>query len=414
MKILYYDCFSGISGDMNLAAMIDLGVPVEHLVEELKKLDIMGYSIEANSSIKMGITGTKISVKPDDHQHSHGHGHGHSHAHGHGHGHHHHDEHRTYKRIKKIILSSDLKQEVKNTSIDIFEKVAIAEAKIHSKTVDDVHFHEVGAIDSIVDIVGAAICFHYLKPDKVICSSVQLGGGFVNCAHGKFPVPAPATAEILKDIPVKLGIVEHETTTPTGAAILASLVDEFTDTPEFKINKTAYGIGHMDFEIPNVLRVHIADIYEENTRQFATMLECNIDDMPGEHFEFIMDRLFEEGAHDVFLNPIIMKKSRPGIILSVLCSSKDEYQMKDILFTESTTLGIRSYKVEKSSLEREIRTVNTRFGKIEVKVARQNGIDLKLKPEYEQCKKASIEHNVPLRDVMKEVIDASNLHNAQI
>jgi uncharacterized protein (TIGR00299 family) protein len=248
MNILYYHCFAGISGDMNLAAMIDLGVPPELLKNEIAKLNVGGYKIEIKETIKSGITGTQVTVVLDQTEHQ-----GNKHKHKHG--------HRSYKAIKNIFADADLSNEVKKTSLNIFEKIAAAEAKIHGKNIDDVHFHEVGAVDSIVDIVGAAICYHYLAPEKTLCSTVELGGGFVNCAHGKFPVPAPATAEILKSVPVKLGTVNFETTTPTGAAILATLVDEFTDTPNFLIEKTSYGIGHRDLEIPNVLRVHLAKKY---------------------------------------------------------------------------------------------------------------------------------------------------------
>lgn len=402
---------------MNLAAMLDLGVPLEHLEKELKKLAVDGYKIQSRVALKMGISGTQVDVKleqeikPEEkynHGHSHGHGHGHVHNHSHGHVHStespQHSEHRAYKDIKEIINNSTLSKEIKETSIAIFEKVAVAEAKIHNKTVDNVHFHEVGAVDSIVDIVGAAICFHYLKPHKVLCSTVELGGGFVNCAHGKFPVPAPATAEILKNIPVKLGTVNVETTTPTGAAILATLVDEFTDKPEFSIQKSCYGIGHRDMEIPNVLRTYWGEKLSSENLEKAVVLECNIDDMPPEHYEFLMDKLFNEGAHDVFITPIIMKKSRPACILSVLCSIYDIQKFENILFTESTTLGIRSYQVSKSMLSRKIQKIETKFGAIDIKIASLNNMEIKWKPEFEQCKKAAIENNVPLKIVIEEVL----------
>ncbi len=399
MKILYYDCFAGISGDMNLAAMIDMGVPKTYLIGELKKLGVEGYIFNSANSIKMGISGTKVNIDliPVEGGHSHGHHHNNS-SHSHSH-------HRTYKSIKEIIRNSELSDAVKETSIQIFEKVAVAEAKIHSKSVDEVHFHEVGAIDSIVDIVGAAICYHYLKPDKVLCSTVELGGGFVNCAHGKFPVPAPATTEILKGIPVKKGIVNVETTTPTGAAILATLVDEFSDSPNFKIMKTAYGIGHRDIEIPNVLRIHLAESDVNFETEQAQILECNIDDMPAEQFEYLIERLLDAGAHDVYLTPVIMKKSRPATKLSILCSKKTGELLKHIVFTESTTLGIRCYQVEKSMLSRKIIPVQTKYGVIDVKVAIYEGEEIKYKPEYEQCKKLASEKKVPLRVLIDEVLE---------
>lgn len=277
MRILYYDCFSGISGDMNLGAMIDLGVDKDYLITELSKLNLEGeYKIEVRRDSRKGIEGTKVDVilKDDheehnhihgeDHQHSHEHNHEHSHAHSNDHEHHHHCHeynhhiHRNLKDIENIINTSSLSDNVKKLSLNMFMKVAEAEAKVHGKPLYQVHFHEVGAVDSIVDIVGAAICLDYLKLDKIMASSIELGGGFVKCAHGLIPVPAPATVEILKGIPVKAGIVPFETTTPTGAAILAANVEEFTDMKEFTIEKIGYGVGGRDTDIPNVLRVYLA------------------------------------------------------------------------------------------------------------------------------------------------------------
>jgi pyridinium-3,5-bisthiocarboxylic acid mononucleotide nickel chelatase len=421
MKILYYHCFAGISGDMNLAAMIDLGVPSDFLKSELAKLNIYGYSIDNKNAVKMGISGTQVNVeltttkeanlnnlKFDDshaslHYRTHSHETVHSPESTSAH------NHRSFTDIKKIIELSSLSLPVKETSIAIFEKVAVAEGKIHGKPMDEVHFHEVGAIDSIIDIVGAAICYHYLKPGKVLCSSVELGGGFVKCEHGTFPVPAPATVEILKNIPVKLGTVQVETTTPTGAAILATLVDEFTDTPSFKINQTAYGIGHRNMEIPNVLRVHLGETSENLLHETALMLECNIDDMPPEQYEYLIEKILSKGAHDVFLTPVIMKKSRPAVKLSVLCGIAEVYEIQTLLFLESTTLGIRTYPVNKTMLERKMKTVTTKYGKIDVKIAMLNKQELKFKPEYDQCKEAAIRNNIALKTVIEEVIETMKL-----
>ncbi len=293
MKVLYYDCFCGISGDMNLAVLIDIGVPKEYLIQELSKLNLESeYEMKIERSEKLGITGTRVEVilkdKLEDMTYSqeqvlHGHNHEHNNEHIHEHSHHHGDEvhhnenkhkhehiheshihnhehhHRNLRDIEEIISSSDLSDKVKKLSLDMFMKVAEAEAKVHGKDLHEVHFHEVGAIDSIIDMVGAAICLDYLKVDKIIASTVQVGGGFVKCAHGLMPVPAPATAEILKNIPINTGIVQFETTTPTGAAILAANVQEFTSKVEFSIKKVAYGIGHRDLEIPNVLRVYLGE-----------------------------------------------------------------------------------------------------------------------------------------------------------
>lgn len=403
MDILYYNSFAGISGDMNLAAMIDLGVPSEYLISEMEKLNVSGFQIEVSSALKMGISGTQVNVKLESEEHPHSHGHSHGHGHGHSH-------HRTFRKIKELINTSQLSDEVKATSIDIFEKVAIAEGKIHNKPAEDVHFHEVGAVDSIVDIVGASICYHYLKPTKVICSTIELGGGFVNCAHGKFPVPAPATTEIVKGLPVKIGTVQTETTTPTGAAILATLVDEFTDMPNFSITKTAYGIGHKNMDIPNVLRVHLADSKQKGTLNYesATLIECNIDDMPAEEFDFVMERLFKEGAQDVYFTPIMMKKTRPATKISVLCKTSEELKFTDILLKETTTLGVRSFEVKKSMLDRKIELLDTKFGAIEVKSGIYDGQVIKVKPEYDQCKKAAEQNNVSLQEVMNEIRKITN------
>lgn len=248
MKVLYYDCFCGISGDMNLAALIDLGVPKEYLINELSKLKLNSeYEMKIEKSEKLGIAGTRVDVVLKDELNDKPHVHHHEH------------HHRNLKDIEEIIISSNLSDKVKKRSLDMFMKVAEAEAKVHGKTLYEVHFHEVGATDSIVDIVGAAICLDYLKLDKVIASPVQVGGGFVKCAHGLMPVPAPATVEILKGIPINSGIVQFETTTPTGAAILAANASEFTQKIDFSIQKIAYGIGHRDLEIPNVLRVYLGE-----------------------------------------------------------------------------------------------------------------------------------------------------------
>ncbi|AYD40217.1 nickel pincer cofactor biosynthesis protein LarC [Clostridium fermenticellae] len=248
MRILYYDCFCGISGDMNLAALVDLGVPKEYLIKELSKLNLNSeYDISITSSSKLGITGTRVDVVLKNNDDSNAHTHEHSH------------HHRNLEDIENIINSSDLDDDIKQNSVKIFKKVAEAEAKVHGKGLNEVHFHEVGAIDSIIDIVGAAICLNYLDADKIMASKVQVGGGFVECAHGVMPVPAPATAEILKDIPIKTGIVQFETTTPTGAAILSANVDNFGSNIDFTIKNTGYGIGHRNLEIPNVLRVYIGE-----------------------------------------------------------------------------------------------------------------------------------------------------------
>ncbi|MEQ8156092.1 MAG: nickel pincer cofactor biosynthesis protein LarC [Clostridiaceae bacterium] len=418
MKILYYDCFCGISGDMNLAALIDLGVPKEYLIEELSKLNLnSAYELKIESSAKLGITGTRVDVilkdKLNDKTHvseltSHGHDDSHDNSndgnhhdennHNH-HGHH----HRNLKDIEEIINSSGLSDKVKKLALNMFMKVAEAEAKVHGKSLYEIHFHEVGAIDSIVDIAGAAICLDYLNVDKIIASPVQVGGGFVKCAHGLMPVPAPATAEILKNIPISTGIVQFETTTPTGAAILAANVEEFTQKVDFSIEKVAYGIGHSDLEIPNVLRVYLGE--KENIQEVKEqyILETNIDDMNPELYGYVEEKLFEAGALDVFKTPVFMKKGRPGIKLSVLTNEKVEKDVLNVIFEETTSIGVRKYKVEKIMLDREFSKVKTEYGDITIKKSYYNGKLVKYKPEYEECRTIAKAKKIPINKVYKAI-----------
>jgi pyridinium-3,5-bisthiocarboxylic acid mononucleotide nickel chelatase len=412
MKILYYDCFSGISGDMNLAAMIGLGVDPSFLLDELQKLHLDGYTISFVTDQRKGISGFRADVTLAGHgTHSHEHTHNHNHspiiytnlkpagtgAQSHNH------THRAYADIKKLIYASTLTGQVKQLSIDIFQKVAEAEALIHGKPVDEVHFHEVGAVDSIIDIVGAAICIDYLKPDKIISSPVQLGGGFVQCAHGTFPVPAPATLEILKDKPVKIGAVQVETTTPTGAAIIAALATEFTDQPAFNIYRIAYGIGHRDNAIPNVLRVCLAEQAGTPNPIPSMMIECNIDDMNPELYEYVMEKLFDAGSDDVYFQPVIMKKTRPAIKICVLCQNQVAGKIENILLSETSTLGLRKYPVEKTMLKRDWKTVETKWGPVKVKRGYLNDKIVKSKPEYEDCLKIAIANKISITDVYKEI-----------
>ncbi|MBU3214743.1 nickel pincer cofactor biosynthesis protein LarC [Clostridium estertheticum] len=418
MKILYYDCFCGISGDMNLAALIDLGVPKENLVEGLSKINLNSeYEIKIEKSEKLGITGTRVDVilkdKLDDEIHIsdkdlHGHNHEHNHHNGdeehhHENNHSHEHHHRNLKDIEGIINSSDLSDKVKKLSLDMFMKVAKAEAKVHGKPLYEVHFHEVGAIDSIVDIVGAAICLDYLNVDKIIASPVQVGGGFVKCAHGLMPVPAPATVEILKNIPINAGIVQFETTTPTGAAILAANVEEFTRNVDFSIKKIAYGIGHRDLEIPNVLRVYLGEKESPEKVGEHYILETNIDDMNPELYGYVEEKLFEAGVLDVFKTPIFMKKGRPGIKLSVLTNEKVEKDALDVIFEETTSIGVRKYKVGKIMLNRDFSKVKTEYGDFTIKKSYYKGKLLKYKPEYEECKTIAKEKNISIDKIYKAI-----------
>jgi uncharacterized protein (TIGR00299 family) protein len=383
MKILYYDCFSGISGDMNLGALIDVGADRNCLMTELKKLDIDPYEIRITRDKRRGISGIKVNVVISERNISH---------------------RRSFREISTLIEKSGLTGNVKTLSLKILTKIAQAEATVHGGGIDDVHFHEIGAVDSIVDIVGAAVCLDYLKVDRILSSSVQMGGGFVECAHGILPVPAPATAEILRGIPIKSGLVPFEATTPTGAAILAATVQTFTDGIHLVPWKIGYGIGQRDGDVPNVLRVFLGDDMEKTAvedveMRDAFMVECNIDDMNPEFYDDVMEALFEAGAQDVFLTPMIMKKSRPAVTVSVLCDDKALEAVQTILLIRTSTLGVRTLKVTKTMLRREFSTVSTKYGEISVKNAYYRGKKIKSKPEYEACKKLADEKGVSIQEI---------------
>lgn len=384
MRILFYDCFSGISGDMNLGAMIDLGIEKEYITGELNKLNLNGWELIAENDQRHGIKGTKVTVRQTRHEH----------------------EHRHLSDIEKIINNSSLDEKTRELSLRIFMKIALAEASVHQIPVEKVHFHEVGAIDSIIDIVGAAICFNALKVDGVLVSPVELGGGFVKCEHGKLPVPAPATAEIIQGIPVKKGGVDFEATTPTGAAIISALGTEFGQEATLKIEKTAYGIGHKDHPlIPNILRVFLGEKTEQSgSGHNAIQLECNIDDMNPEFFEFISERLFCAGASDVFLSNIIMKKGRPGVIMNIICESEKAESIKNIVFTESTSLGIRTFPFKKDTLERKIEKITTIYGEVTVKRSYYNNKEVSCKPEYDDCRRIAAEKGIPLKEVYNTIL----------
>lgn len=390
MRVLYYDCFSGISGDMHLGAMIDLGVKEEYLVKELNKLPLSGeYVLDVQKGIKNGISGTKVDVKL-------------THHHEHHHGHHHH-HHRTFADIESIISKSTLSSSIIKRSLAMFWCIAEAEAKIHGKTPHEVCFHEVGAIDSIVDIVGAAICLEALHVDKIIASKVELGGGFVTCAHGIIPIPSPATLAILKNVPVTLGRVNFETTTPTGAAILAVNVEAFDEKLDFIVEKIGYGLGTRSFEIPNVLRLILGEVQPTTCLYEEILLETNIDDMSPEVLAYAQERLFDAGALDVFTTAITTKKNRLGVKLSVLTCVEKEAAIIDLILQETTSIGLRRQVVQKIALKREIVLLETHYGTIHIKCTYQEAKMLRYKAEYEDCKAAALAHHVPIMKIYDEV-----------
>jgi len=391
MKILYYDCFAGISGDMNLGAMFDLGVDRQYLLKELGKLSVGAYQLKVSRDKRGGITGTKVDVVVPSKSA----------------GHHVHE--RTFSDIARLIQQSKLSAGVRKISLDIFTRLARAEAKIHGHKIEKVHFHEVGAIDSIVDIVGAAVCLDYLKVDKVVSSPVQLGSGVIHCSHGTLPVPAPATVEVLQGIPVKTGLVPFEATTPTGAAIIASTAASFTEKLDFTPLKIGYGLGSKNSSVPNVLRLLLGEVSAKSEKADdteigeAVMIECNIDDMNPELYEPLMQLLFAKGASDVFFTPIIMKKSRPAITVSVLCDAGKQKAMEQVLWLNSSTFGLRSYKVSKAMLKRETEKVKTKYGEVTVKKGYLNGRVIKAKPEYEDCRKLAKDNGVSIQDIYESI-----------
>jgi hypothetical protein len=297
----------------------------------------------------------------------------------------------------------------------MFKIVAEAEAKVHGMPIEEVHFHEVGAIDSIIDIVAAAAAIEYLKPDRIISFPPELGGGFVNCAHGRIPVPAPATAEILSGVPTRRGLVQKETTTPTGAAILKANVDEFVETASFSATGTGYGVGTRELRVPNLLRVFLAETAEQPLHQDgmdtpggaeeteALMLECNIDDMNPELYDHVLSRLYGAGVKEAFLTPIQMKKNRPAIILTTMILRKDRNRIMELIFRETTTAGIREYPVRQTMLRRSIETLDTEYGPVRVKNLFYNGSCISRKPEYDDLKALSDSRNVPLKEIYRSL-----------
>jgi uncharacterized protein (TIGR00299 family) protein len=379
MKILYFDCFSGISGDMTLAALLDLGLPLERLKKELGKLDLANYSLEVHRGSRSGISALGLEVRLGSEE----------------------EPHRHFSDIRELIERSSLDPEVKRLSLAIFLSLAEAEAKVHKKRVDEVHFHEVGAVDSIVDIVGTAIGIHFFKPDRIYSSELPMSRGFVRCQHGLLPLPAPATLEILKGYPVTSVDMDRELVTPTGAAIVATLSSKPSPFPAITLQGIGYGMGKRDFpDRPNLLRLVVGERMETYHADRAVVLESNIDDMNPEFYDYLMERLFQKGALDVALSPLQMKKNRPGTLLRVIAEEKDGEALSELILQESTTLGVRSFPVNRKKLPREVREVETRYGKVRVKVSG----GLRFQPEYEDCRRVAMEKGVPIQEVYREAM----------
>jgi uncharacterized protein (TIGR00299 family) protein len=475
MRIAYLDCFSGISGDMFMGALVDAGVPAALLEQTVAALNI-GARLEISRVKRNGITATKVDVysngekdlprevyweqkaqqsvhAPHNHiEHDHPHTHGHeehehehthqgdpvallehnyalqspapgrtavgsaphpepgSHEHDHAAGRSHSREHgRGLSEIRDIIRKAAISEVARNNAIAIFEALGAAEAKIHYTNIEEIHFHEVGAVDAMVDIVCAAVGAEALGIDEIVCSPLNVGGGTVQCAHGTLPVPAPATLELLKDAPVYSSGVQAELVTPTGAAIVKTLAKRFASFPPMKVVTAGYGAGTRDFEgQANVVRITIGETQPELSADISaetiTVLEANIDDLNPQVFGYVMDRLLEEGALDAFGMPVQMKKNRPGMLLTVLCRTEDASKLTHLIFTETSTLGVRQREEQRKVLARKWVTVATRWGDVRLKVASINGAVTNYAPEYEDCRRIATKRRVPLKNVMQEAL----------
>lgn len=438
-RIAYLECFSGISGDMFLGALIDAGGPVQAFEQAVAALNV-GARLEISRVNRSGISATKVDVVVDGNlskasskkkkaggAHSHGHEHSHEHAHAHEHADHRHSQNgvhqhgRGLSEIREIIAAAKISRSARQTAIAIFEKLGAAESKIHNVPIEKIHFHEVGAVDALVDIVCAAIGAEALGVDEFVCSPLNVGGGTVECAHGTFPVPAPATVELLKGVPVYSSGVQAELVTPTGAAIVATLVKRFESFPPMLIEKSGYGAGTRDFRgHANVLRITVGErmpgtvageralATQEHAPQdeTITVLEANLDDLNPQVFGYVMDRLLEAGALDVFAVPVQMKKNRPGVVLTVLSKPLDADQLARIIFSETTTLGLRRREEHRQVLARRWETVSTRFGDVRIKIGNMNGSIANYAPEYEDCRRIATEKKVPLKTVIADAMEA--------
>ena len=389
MKIVYFDCFSGISGDMILGAFVDAGLDINLLKDQLSQLHLTGYEISKEKVKRAGISGTKVRViisQTDKHLTA-------THQH-------HYNSHLKFSDIRTIIEKSALHQAIKTDSIKIFQRLAMVEAKVHNTSTEEVHFHEVGAIDAIVDIVGSVIAIKHLGIERIYFSPIPTGHGYTKCEHGIFPVPAPATAELLKTQLLKSVDIEKELTTPTGAAIITALGEGLRTNPEMKILQIGYGAGGNDNpHIPNLLRILIGEVIHSRESDEMWVVETNIDNMSGEILGYTMDKLFEAGAADVYFTPIQMKKGRPGIIISVIVSELHISSVEMVLFNQTTTFGIRKYKVVRKILTREFKELDTQLGKIKFKIGKFNNDIKSLSPEYEDCKRIAEEKGIPLKQI---------------
>jgi pyridinium-3,5-bisthiocarboxylic acid mononucleotide nickel chelatase len=384
MRICYLDCFSGVSGDMLLGALVDAGLDANALRAEFAKLGLEGVELQFEKTLRSHISGTNLTVSVA-HDHS----------------------HRSLSKIEQIISASGLRDGVKERAIRIFRRLGAVEAAIHNVPVEKVHFHEVGAWDSIADIVGACIGFDLLGIEKIYCSPLNLGSGTVKAAHGIMPVPAPATAALVAEIPTYSEGPEMELTTPTGAAIATTLAERFGPMPAMRIAASGYGAGDKDFPgRPNLLRVLIGETTAAVEATEVYVIEANVDDMNPQVAGYVRERLLDAGALDATFTPVFMKKDRPGFTVSVLAKAEDRERLGELLFEETTTLGLRMYRAERRVLERRWETVDTPYGKVRIKIASENGRVRNFAPEYEDCRQLALERKVPLKNVMQQASHA--------
>ncbi len=389
LRTLYFDCFAGISGDMTLGALVAAGADARELKGRLALLDLPGYEIDFETVDRSGISATRAVVRMTREE----------------------KQHRHLSGIEKIIRGSRLDDTVKERALKIFGRLAEAEARVHNMPVERIHFHEVGAVDAIVDVVGACIGFELLGVERFASSALHVGSGMVEMEHGRFPIPPPAVAELLRGAPVYSTDVKGELVTPTGAAIVATVCESFGPMPRMRVEATGYGAGTREYEkFPNVLRVIIGEAESpgEGARAEGSgadeellMIETNVDDVSPQVLGHVLELALARGALDCYLTPVQMKKNRPGVLVSILCRPVEREALTGLLFEETPTLGVRTYAVSRRALERESVTVETEFGTIAVKVARREGRVLGATPEFEECRAAALAHGVPLRDVQE-------------
>ena len=386
MRIAYFDCFSGASGDMILGSLIDAGLSARLLREELKKLRIPTIHLKVKKVLKSGLSATQVIVEGKSEKKS----------------------HRNLKEILRIVERSGVEAKVKERSKEIFKRIASVEANIHQTQMGEVHFHELGGLDSIVDIVGSVWGIQKLGIEKILVSKVNVGGGFVKCEHGILPVPAPATLSLMEGKPIYSSGVERELLTPTGAAILTTLGSEFGSMPPIKVERIGYGAGRDNLPHPNLLRLIIGTSESSLPRERVTVVETNIDDMNPQFYDYVIEKLLAIEVLEVFITPILMKKNRPGHLLTIICPSEKLPFVTKFLLIETTTLGLRWHEEEREKSDREILSEETKYGKIRFKLARWEGKIVNLSPEYEDCKRLALENRVPLKEVFEEAQKGSN------